>query len=152
MELQLKDILAAIDLNAKDLWKDLDESQKKKVVFYTLNRYISSVNGSRELQEHYLLLANERFNKNLFLLLNNHDELLWQLACSCGHESKKIQFHQWIALKKTSTAKERFLANLFPTMKMSDIETLAEITTKDEIKQYCETLGWDKKEINAIKF
>ena len=44
-----------------------------------------------------------------------------------------------------------FLAELFPNMKRADIETLAAITTDKEIKQYCESLGWDKKEINGIK-
>jgi hypothetical protein len=36
-------------------------------------------------------------------------------------------------------------------MKYADIETLAAITTTDEIKEYCEGLGWDKKAINGIK-
>jgi len=54
--------------------------------------------------------------------------------------------------KREKNKKEEFLANLFPNMKRSDIETLAAITTDKEIKQYCESLGWDKKEINGIKF
>jgi hypothetical protein len=37
-------------------------------------------------------------------------------------------------------------------MKMSDVETLAVITTDKEIKEYAKDLGWDKKQINAIKF
>jgi hypothetical protein len=36
-------------------------------------------------------------------------------------------------------------------MKRADIETLAEITTDQEIKQYCENLGWDKKQIHGLK-
>jgi hypothetical protein len=37
-------------------------------------------------------------------------------------------------------------------MKINDVETLAAVTTDKEIKQYCESLGWDKKAINALKF
>jgi hypothetical protein len=37
-------------------------------------------------------------------------------------------------------------------MKRADIATLAVITTDREIKDYCQNLGWDKKEVNAIKF
>jgi hypothetical protein len=37
-------------------------------------------------------------------------------------------------------------------MKREDIETLAAITTKEEIREYCEGLGWDKKAINGFKF
>jgi hypothetical protein len=36
-------------------------------------------------------------------------------------------------------------------MKSEDLEAMSEITTDKEIKEYCKELGWDKKEINAIK-
>lgn len=149
--LKLNEILAAVDLNGKEVWDDLTEEQRKSVVFFTLNRYISSVQGSREDQEHFVLLGNERFNKNLFLLLNKHNKLLWQLACSCGHESKKVFFHKWLKLTKTKNKKEEFLGTLFPNMKTEDIRTMAAITSDKEIKEYCKELGWDKKQINAIK-
>lgn len=150
--LKLNEILAAVDLNGKEVWDDLSEEQRKSIVFYTLNRYISSVQGSREEKEHFVLLGNERFNKHLFLLLNKHPKLLWQLACSCGHESKKVFFHKWLKLTKSKNKRIDFLADLFPNTKKQDLETMAEITTDEEIKQYCVELGWDKKEINAIKF
>lgn len=149
--LKLNEILAAVDMNGKEVWDDLDEEQRKSIVFYTLNRYISVIQGSREEKEHYVLLGNERFNKNLFLLLNKHPKLLWQLACSCGHESKKVFFHKWLKLTKSKNKKVEFLASLFPTTKRQDLETMAEITTDKEIKEYCKELGWDKKQINDIK-
>lgn len=149
--LRLNEILAAVDLNGKEVWDDLTEEQKKSVVFYTLNRYISSITGSREEKEHFVLLGNERFNKNLFLLLNKHPKLLWQLACSCGHESKKVFFHKWLKLNKSKNKKVEFLGTLFPNLKQQDLETMSAITTTKEIKEYCAEMGWDKKEINAIK-
>ena len=149
--LKLNEILAAVDLNGKEVWDDLTEEQRKSVGFFTLNRYISSVQGSREDQEHFVLLGNERFNKNLFLLLNKHNKLLWQLACSCGHESKKVFFHKWLKLTKTKDKREDFLSTLFPNMKIEDVRTMAAITSDKEIKEYCKELGWDKKQINAIK-
>ena len=149
--LKLNEILAAVDLNGKAVWDDLTDEQRKGIVFYTLNRYISSVQGSREDQEHFVLLGNERFNKNLFLLLNKHNKLLWQLACSCGHESKKVFFHKWLKLTKTKDKREDFLSTLFPNMKIEDVRTMAAITSDKEIKEYCKELGWDKKQINAIK-
>jgi hypothetical protein len=150
-KLKLNEVLAAVDMNAKHLWDELSDEQKKSVVFFTLNRYISNVKGSREDNEHFVLLGNERFNKNLFLLLNKHPKLLWQLACSCGHESKKIYFHQWLKLLKEKNKKEQFLEDLFPNMKKNDVKTLAAITTDKEIKEYCKELGWDKKQLGEIK-
>jgi|TARA_B100002019_G_scaffold216759_1_gene189445 hypothetical protein len=149
--LKLNEILAAVDLNGKEVWDDLTEEQRKSVVFFTLNRYISNVQGSREEQEHFTLLGNERFNKDLFLLLNKHPKLLWQLACSCGHESKKVFFHKWLKLNKAKNKREEFLADLFPDKKMEDIKTLSEITSDKEIKKYCEDMGWSKKDVSGIK-
>lgn len=151
-KLKLNEVLAAVDMNAKHVWDELTDEQRKSVVFFTLNRYISSIQGSREEKEHFVLLGNERFNKHLFTLLNKHPKLLWQLACSCGHESKKIFFHKWLKLLKEKNKKEEFLAELFPNMKKDDITTMAAITSDKEVKEYCAELGWDKKQINAIKF
>lgn len=151
-EFKLKDILASVDLDGKEVWDELTEEQKKSVVFFTLNRYVSSVKGSRELQEHYLVVTNERFNKNLYQIMSKHPKLCWQLACSCSHESRKIHFHEWLGLKREKDKKLDFLMQLFPDTKISDLETLSATTTTAEIKKYCEDLGWDKKQINGIKF
>jgi hypothetical protein len=152
-QLPLKDILASVDLDGKVVWDELSAEQQKSIVFFTLNRYISSVKSSnRELKEHYVLVSNERFNKNLFSIMSKHPKLTWQTACSCSHESKKIHVHEWIGFNNVKNKKVKFLLNLFPEMKTDDVHTLAAITTTQEIKQYCEDLGWDKKQINGIKF
>jgi hypothetical protein len=147
-------IIPAIDQGGYDIWDIFDDDQKKsaKGDFWTLNRYISNVKTSnREHQEHFLLTTNEFYNKN-WNEIQKHPKLVWQTLCLCSHESKKTFFHEWIPLKKQKNKKIEFLAELFPDTKMSDIETMALITTDKEIKEYCATLGWDKKQINAIKF
>jgi hypothetical protein len=154
-KLTLNEILLAIDTDSKELWDELSESQQKSVTYYTLNRFISNVNGNRETKEHYLLVSNERFNKNLFDVMSKHPKLTWLLACSCSDDLKLSKTHKWIpfkSLKKGSNKRVELLLNLFPNMKLADIETLDAISTDDDIKQYCRDLGWDKKQINAIKF
>ena len=149
-----KDMIPAVDMGLKDLWEAAgDEGQKEiKGDFWTLNRYISTVKSSnRELQEHFVLTVNEYYNKN-WALIQKHPKLVWQTLCLASHESKKTYFHEWIPLKKQKNKKEEFLAELFPNMKMSDIVALAQITSDKEIKAHCESLGWDKKQVNAIKF
>jgi len=149
-----KEIIPAVDLDLKDLWDAATDEGRKEIKgdFWNLNRYISNVKSSnRELQEHFVLTVNEFYNKN-WNDIQKHPKLVWQTLCLCSHESKKTYFHEWIPLKKTKNKKVEFLSNLFPNMKINDVETLATITTDKEIKQYCESLGWDKKEINGIKF
>lgn len=149
-----KEIIPAVDMDLKELWDAATDEGRKEIKgdFWNLNRYISNVKSSnKELQEHYLLTVNEFYNKN-WNAIQKHPKLVWQTLCLCSHPSKKPQFHEWIPLKKQKNKKVEFLSELFPNMKISDVETLATVTTDKEIKQYCESLGWDKKEINAIKF
>ena len=42
-KLPLKDVLAAIDMNAKNVWDELSDDERKQVSFYLLNRYVSAV-------------------------------------------------------------------------------------------------------------
>lgn len=149
-----KDMIPAVDMGIKELWDAATDEGKKeiKLDFWNLNRYISNVKtNNRELQEHYVLTVNEFYNKN-WNEIQKHPKLVWMTLAMCSHESKKTYFHEWIPLKRQKNKKEEFLANLFPDMKYADIETLAKITDTKEIKSYCEKLGWDKKQINAIKF
>jgi hypothetical protein len=149
-----KEIIPAVDMGMKELWDAAGEDGQKemKLDFWNLNRYISNVKSTnRELQEHFVLTVNEFYNKN-WAVIQKHPKLVWQTLCMCSHESKKTYFHEYIPLKTVKNKKVEFLGKLFPTMKWSDLETLAVVNTDKEIKQYCEGLGWDKKEINAIKF
>jgi desulfoferrodoxin (superoxide reductase-like protein) len=146
-------MIPAVDKGVSGLWDAATEEGRKEIKgdLWNLNRYISSVQTSnKSIQEHYLMTVNEYYNKN-WNDINQHPKLQWQTLCATSHPNKQKHFHEWIPLKKEKNKKEEFLLNLFPDMKRSDVETLAAISTDKEIKQYCERLGWDKKEINAIK-
>ena len=148
-----KEIIPAVDMGMKDLWEAAPEEGRKEIKgdFWNLNRYISSVKSSnRELQEHFVLTVNEFYNKN-WNDIQKHPKLVWQTLCMASHETNKTYFHEWIPLKKQKNKKEEILAELFPNMKMSDVQTLAVITTDKEIKEYAKDLGWDKKQIADIK-
>ena len=148
-----KEIIPAVDLGLKDLWDAATDEGRKEIKgdFWNLNRYISNVKSSnRELQEHFLLTTNEFYNKN-WAIIQKPPKLVWQTLCLCSHETKKTYFHEWIPLKKAKNKKVEFLAELFPNMKLADVETLAAITTDKEIKEYAKDLGWDKKQIADIK-
>lgn len=148
-----KDMIPAVDMGLMELWDAATDEGRKEIKgdFWTLNRYISNVKSSnRELKEHYLLTVNEFYNKN-WALIQNHPKLVWQTLCLCSHESKKAQFHEWLPLKREKDKKTEFLAELFPNMKLNDVETLSAITSEKEIKKYCENMGWDKAQVAKIK-
>ena len=58
-KLPIKDILAAIDMGAKNVWDEITDDERKQVSFWLLNRYVSSVQGNRDKQE---LAIFKRFN------------------------------------------------------------------------------------------
>jgi len=146
-KIPVKDILAAIDMNAKSVWKELDTEQKKSVSFWLLNRYISSVAGSSEKQALAVLKTNEFFNKN-YMVAYNHPELQWQLLCISGN-TKNIEFHKYQGLKSnvtnTTNKFEKILIKLFPDKKLDDLKVLASLSTKEEIEQLIEDHALDIK-------
>jgi hypothetical protein len=148
-----KDMIPAVDMGMKDLWDAVTDEGRKEIKgdLWNLNRYISNVKSSdRDLQEHFLLTVNEFYNKN-WNDINKHPKLQWQSLCVCSHETKKTYFHEWLPLKRLKDKKVEWLAEQFPNMKMSDVETLASVTSEKEIKEYAKNLGWDKKQIADIK-
>jgi len=68
-KLKLNEILAACDMDAKYLWDDLTDEQRKSIVFFTLNRYLSNVQGDdKDIKFHpWLKVKKEKNKKEEFL-------------------------------------------------------------------------------------
>ena len=147
-KLPIKDILAAIDMNAKSVWKELSDEERKQVSFWLLNRYISAVQGSREEMELAVFKTNEYYKKHFNTIgvgrENGHQELMWQLLCISGAWGK-IKFHPYIGFKRKAGANNnavlKFLGQLYPNMKQKEVELLAEISTREELKELAEQHG-----------
>ena len=144
----VKDVLAAIDMNGKSVWKELTDEQKKCVNFWLLNRYASSVVGTRESQELAVVMTNQIYNKNWNELSTKHPQLQWQLLCSTHNASSNIRQHQWIGFKKKkgdNSKGVKLLQTIYPNMKQDEVELLARISTKKELKQLAEEHSIDAK-------
>ena len=150
-KIELKDKLAAVDMNYKGLWDEITDEQRKslKSELFILNRYISNVNSNnRELQQHFVLTVNEYFNKH-WNTLQKHPKLLWQLLCMCGHESQQIYFHQWIGFKKKQGNNKigKFLLDIYPNKKQDEIDMLSQLITPAEAKKLAQQSGYDDQQI-----
>ena len=149
-KLPVKDVLAALDMNAKNIYNELDDSEKKQVAFWLLNRYMASVQGNREKQELAVFKTNEYYNKNYNEIQSKHKNLLWQLLCISGNTGK-IEYHPWIGFKKKGTNNTagaiKLFQQLYPNMKQREVEMLAGMHTKKELKQIAEDHN-----IEGIKF
>ena len=138
-KLPIKDVLAAIDMGAKSVWDELDAEERKQVGFWLLNRYVSSVKGSRDDQELAVFKTNEYYNKN-YMEVSKHQKLQWQLLCMSGGTGR-IEYHPWIGFKKKTQDNNKLvkvIEQIYPNMKSDEAELLARISTKKEIKQLAE--------------
>lgn len=142
------DMIPSIDLNIKDLWDASNEAGQKEIKgdMWNLNRYISSVKGSREKQELAIFKTNEYYNKNWNAIGVRHPKLQWQLLCISGNTGKK-EFHPWIGLKQAkgvNTKAVKFLEEIYPTKKIDEIELIARIFTKAELEELARAHGYEK--------
>ena len=107
-------------------------------------RWGSAVEGSRELQEFYVIATNERLNKHFFnISTTKHKKLQWLLATTVS-PGLGTQRHNWIAPKKkdaTLTGKRKQLAEIYPHLKDDEISVLAGITSQKEINEYLKKFG-----------
>jgi len=134
--------MRCFDEKDRDFYDSLTDEERKKFSNYLMIRWGSSVHGSRDLQEFYVVATNERLNKH-FYAVNRHPKLQWLMATSVS-PGMGVHRHQWIAPKKKesgSSEVKKTLMQLYPTMKMSDIETLAAITDPKELKEHLKNMG-----------
>lgn len=89
-----------------------------------------------------MVSINERLNKHFFAV-NRHPKLQWLMATSVS-PGMGTHRHQWIAPKKKDSANnevKKALMELYPNMKMTDIDALAAVTDKKDIKEYLKQSG-----------
>jgi hypothetical protein len=145
-KLNIANEMRMFDRKVRSFYDDLTAEEKKKFSNYLMIRWGSSVDGSRELQEFYVIATNERLNKHFFDL-GRHPKLQWLLATTVSPDIGTPR-HPWIAPKKKEaglSAKRRALQEIFPHYKDDEIDVMAEITTQKEIDEYRHNAGQDKK-------
>ncbi len=138
--------MAVFDRKERDFYTGLTDDERKKFSNYLMIRYGSSVVGSRDLQEFYLIACNERLNKHFFAI-NRHPQLQWLCATTVS-PGIGTQRHQWIAPKKKEPGAgslKKQLAELYPHMKDDEIDLMAQLNTKKDIDTYVKSLGQDTK-------
>src|SRR6056300_1338047 len=139
-----KEMIPALDGGMRELYDAAGEEGQKEIKgdLWNLNRYMSSVKGSREKQELAVFKTNEYYNKNWAVLGNKEPKLQWLILCQCGKTSKK-EFHPWIGLKRAMSKEAEFLKKIYPNMKEDEVELLARISTKKELKELAEEHGFE---------
>jgi hypothetical protein len=145
-KLSIQNEMSEFDRKNREFYDDLTPEKKKKFSNYLMIRWGSSVQGSRELQEFYLIATNERLNKHFFDI-NRHPKLQWLCATTVS-PGLGAQRHQWIAPKKKepgASGIRKQLAELYPHLRDDEIELMAKLNTKRDIDAYLKASGQDAK-------
>jgi transcription initiation factor TFIID subunit TAF12 len=150
-KLPLNEIFMALDMDAKGAYKEWSEDERKELNFWLLNRYASSVGGSQDAKEWAVIATNEYYNKNWNVLGTRHPQLQWQLLCATHNATRKSRHHQWLGMKQKGSDNKavKFLKDMFPEMKLDEVELLARISTTKELKELAEQHGMDKKDVKV---
>ena len=145
-KLDIGNEMRQFDRKNRNFYDELTEEERKKFSSFLMIRWGSSVEGSRDLQEFYLIATNERLNKNFFAL-HRHPKLQWLLATTVSPDIGTPR-HNWIPNKKKQSGdakKRKQLMEIFPQYKDDEIDVMMQVVTEKEIKEHLRQMGEEIK-------
>jgi hypothetical protein len=145
-KLSIANEMTQFDRKNREFYNELTDEERKKFSNYLMIRWGSAVQGSRELQEFYVIATNQRLNKRFFDI-NRHPRLQWLCATTVS-PGLGTQRHPWIAPKKREAGVsgiKKQLAELYPHLKDDEVELMSRINTKKDIDAYLKASGQDAK-------
>jgi hypothetical protein len=145
-KLSIQNEMTQFDRKNREFYDELTDEERKKFSNYLMIRWGSAVQGSRELQEFYVIATNERLNKRFFDI-NRHPRLQWLCATTVS-PGLGTQRHPWIAPKKReagATGIRKQLAELYPHLKDDELDVMVKINTKKDIDAYLKQAGQETK-------
>lgn len=140
-ELDLFEILSAIDKKDYSYYDNLTEDQKKKFVPFMLTHWVSAVKAQPNVMSYYILSTNEYANKYLFNeVVSKHPKLQYLMLCSSSPGLGK-QFHQWIPSIRDKVAKYKepasnkeikdYYTKIYHNAKNEDIQEITRVFISD---------------------
>jgi len=134
-DVDLFDMLAAIDKKDYGYYDRLTPEQQKKFVPFMMIQWISAIKGNSDLQNYYLSSTEYHANKYFFNEnVYKHPKLQWLMLCASSPGLGK-QFHQWIPNISQKVAKleapaklkdiKEYYKKIYPKADISDIDEVS---------------------------
>ena len=145
--LPLSEVFNAIDKKDYNWYKNLSAEKKKAFSPYLQLKYSAGATGSNELQEYMIRATNNELNIN-FWEVSKYPDLTYKILCAINPGIGTFK-RKYLPMKKETkdNKKTKFLKEIYPSWKLSDIEAYAEICDKKELKQLAREHGYDDKSI-----
>jgi len=145
-KLSIANEMTQFDRKNRKFYDELTDEERKKFSNYLMIRWGSAVQGSRDLQEFYVIATNQRLNRHFFAV-NRHPRLQWLMSTTVS-PGLGTQRHVWIAPKKRepgATGVRKQLAELYPHLKDDELDVMTRITTAKELVDYQRLSAQDTK-------
>lgn len=145
VDLDLFDVLNALDKKDYGYYDRLTAEQKKKFVPFMMLHWMSAIKGNEGVSRYYVMSTNEYANKYLFNeFVQKHPKLQWLMLCSASPGMGK-QFHQWIPhikekvakYKESATIKEvkDYFAKVYPKTNGDDLTEISKAFVQEQKKK-----------------
>ena len=151
-KLNINNEMAQLDRKHRAFYDELNEQERKDFSTFLMLRWGSCISSDNPLVQQYYVMSMNEVNKHFFDI-GRHPKLQWLLMTTVS-PTKKTQKHEWIAFKGKASKDKRanFLAQLYPTAKMADLEVLSKSMSDEQLKSELLKLGWEDKKIKeAVK-
>ena len=145
-KLSIANEMTQFDRKNTEFYNELTDEERKKFSNYLMIRWGSAVQGSRDLQEFYVIATNQRLNRHFFAV-NRHPRLQWLMSTTVS-PGLGTQRHVWIAPKKREagvTGIRKQLAELYPHLKDDEVDLMSRINDKKDLDAYLKASGQDTK-------
>lgn len=144
-KLNINNEMSELDRKNRRFYDELTDEERRRFSNYLMIRWGSAVDGSADLQEFYVIATNERMNRHFFAV-NKHPKLQWLMATTIS-PGLGTQRHRWIAPKKKDKGNndiKRTLMELYPSMKLSDIDQWSRLIDKKQLREHLRDLARDQ--------
>jgi len=144
-DIDLFQVLAAIDCKDYNYYDTLSEEQRKKLYPKVLAMWFSNVQGNDALQQYHIISANTYMNKYMFSdFMTKNPKLQWMTLCVAGLGKK--QFHKWLPhlrdriadLREKASISEvkEFYKKIYKNIDSDTLNELAELFTNQQNKKH----------------
>lgn len=142
-------VMAAVDLRNGEYYSKLGDEDKKTVSTYMAQRWASQVQGTRDVQEEYLVSVNEYSNVDYIATTSAHEELRWRALALCGLGFKqRHEFIPPIGVKKDKLTE--WLIKQFPSMSNEEIDLFKTINGTDVFEDIAVSQNMGNKELKDL--
>jgi hypothetical protein len=148
-QLPIEQVMAAIDLRKGDYYSKLDDDGRKALSTFMAQRWASQVQGTREVQEEYLLNVNDYSNIDYIATTSAHEELRWRALAIVGLGSKLR--HEFIPPKAQKKDKlSAWLIEQFPHLGDEEIELFRSLNGQDVLQDIAVAQNMGNKDLKEL--